>query len=322
MSLVGQNRPMRQLSVVVTGLAGPYRTLLEAAPPGVEIRIAEDRAGLATLIGDADVIAGDMPEELFGAAGRLRWVHSWAAGPNRQLYPAMVESPVVLTCSKGNGAIPLAEHAIMLMLLLNRSALRWIRAQDEHRWDSFTHGELSGLTCGMVGLGYSGQDVALKARAFHMRTTGIRRHPQPTPNVDQVFALEDLHTFLAQADFVVVTAPLTPETRGMLGEAEFRSMKPTAYYICFSRGGLADDAALERALREGWIAGAGLDAHSEEPLPHDSPFWDLPNTIVTPHNGATTTGTRRRGVEIFLDNLRRFQAGEPLRNVVDKQLGY
>ncbi len=249
-------------------------------------------------------------------------MHSWAAGPDNQLYPAMVESPVVLTCSKGNGAVPLAEHAILLMLLLNRSGLRWIQAQNEHRWDRFSHGELSGLTCGILGLGHSGQDLALKAKAFHMHTTGVRRHPQPTPNVDRLYAPEDLQAFLAEADFVVVTAPLTPETRGMLGEAEFRSMKPSAFYVCFSRGGLADDAALERALKEGWIAGAGLDAHSDEPLPEDSPFWDLPNTIVTPHNGATTPGTRRRGVEIFVDNLRRFQAGQALRNVVDKQLGY
>jgi phosphoglycerate dehydrogenase-like enzyme len=268
------------------------------------------------------VVAGTVPESLLAKAGRLRWVHSWAAGPDNQLYPAMVESPVVLTCSKGNGAVPLAEHAILLMLLLNRSALRWIHAQDDHRWDRFTHGELNGLTCGILGLGHSGQDLALKAKAFHMRTTGIRRHPRPTANVDHVYGPEDLHTFLAGADFVVVTAPLTPETRGMLGEAEFRSMKPSAFYICFSRGGLTDDVALERALREGWIAGAGLDAHSDEPLPADSPFWDLPNTIVTPHNGATTVATRRRGVEIFLDNLRRFQAGQPLQNVVDKELGY
>ena len=313
---------MSQLSVLVTGLAQPYRELLREAPPEVEIRFAEDRAALAAGIASAEVVAGTVPAALLGEAANLRWVHSWAAGPDSQLYPAMVESPVVLTCCKGNGAVPLAEHAIMLMLLLNRSGLRWLRAQEERRWESFTHGELNGLTCGIVGLGHSGQDLALKAKAFHMRTTGVRRHPQPTPNVDQIYAPDDLHTFLAGADFVVVTAPLTPETRGMLGEAEFRSMKPSAFYVCFSRGGLADDAALERALREGWIAGAGLDAHSDEPLPEDSPFWGLPNTIVTPHNGATTAGTRRRGVEIFLDNLRRYQAGEPLRNVVDKHLGY
>ena len=313
---------MSQLSVLVTGLAEPFRDLLRSAPPDVEITFAENRAELAAGIASADVVAGTVPDSLLGDAEKLRWVHSWAAGPDSQLYPAMVESPVVLTCSKGNGAVPLAEHAILLMLLLNRSGLRWIQAQNEHRWDRFSHGELSGLTCGILGLGHSGQDLALKAKAFHMRTTGVRRHPQPTPNVDRLYAPEDLQAFLGEADFVVVTAPLTPETRGMLGEAEFRSMKPSAFYVCFSRGGLADDAALERALKEGWIAGAGLDAHSDEPLPEDSPFWDLPNTIVTPHNGATTPGTRRRGVEIFVDNLRRFQAGQALRNVVDKQLGY
>jgi phosphoglycerate dehydrogenase-like enzyme len=140
--------------------------------------------------------------------------------------------------------------------------------------------------------------------------------------VDEVFPLERLHELLAQSDFVVMTAPRTPESTGMLGEAEFRSMRPTAFYVCFSRGGIADDAALLRALHEGWIAGAGLDAHSEEPLPPDSPFWTAPNTIITPHNGATTPMTRQRGVDIFVENLRHYLAGEPLRNVVDKQAGY
>jgi phosphoglycerate dehydrogenase-like enzyme len=132
----------------------------------------------------------------------------------------------------------------------------------------------------------------------------------------------ELHAFLGACDFVVVTAPKTPETTDMLGEAEFRAMKPTAFYVCFSRGGVANDAALYRALTEGWIAGAGLDAHGVEPLPADSPFWDAPNTIVTPHNGATTLETKARGYRIFADNLRRYVAGEPLINVVNKQLGY
>lgn len=188
---------MSQLSVLVTGLAEPFRDLLRQAPPDVEISFAEDRDALAARIASAEVVAGTVPESLLGEAAKLRWVHSWAAGPDSQLYPAMVESPVVLTCSKGNGAVPLAEHAILLMLLLNRSALRWIHAQDERRWDRFTHGELSGLTCGILGLGHSGQDLALKAKAFHMRTTGIRRHPQPTANVDEVYPPEELRTFLA-----------------------------------------------------------------------------------------------------------------------------
>ena len=120
----------------------------------------------------------------------------------------------------------------------------------------------------------------------------------------------------------MVTAPSTAETAGMFDEAAFRAMKPTAYFIVISRGGIADDAALLKALQEGWIAGAGLDAHSIEPLPSDSPFWDLPNVIITPHNAATTFGTAQRSVEIFADNLKRFAAGEPLRNVVDKDEWY
>jgi phosphoglycerate dehydrogenase-like enzyme len=137
-----------------------------------------------------------------------------------------------------------------------------------------------------------------------------------------VFTHDRLHEMLGRSDFVVVTAPKTPETTGMLGESEFRAMKPSAYYICYSRGGIADDAALLRALREGWIAGAGLDAHSTEPLPPDSPFWSLPNVIVTPHGGAATPSTRQRGIAIFLENLRRYQAGQPLLNVIDKDAGY
>jgi phosphoglycerate dehydrogenase-like enzyme len=127
---------------------------------------------------------------------------------------------------------------------------------------------------------------------------------------------------LGECDFVVVTAPSTPATVGMFDEAAFRAMKPTAFWICISRGGIADDDALLKALQDGTIAGAGLDAHGTEPLPADSPFWDLPNVIITPHNGATTYGTAQRSIEIFAANLKRFVAGEPLGNIVDKQHGY
>jgi phosphoglycerate dehydrogenase-like enzyme len=137
-----------------------------------------------------------------------------------------------------------------------------------------------------------------------------------------MFGTDQLHAFLAHCDFVVVTAPSTPDTLGIFDAAAFQAMKPSAYFICISRGGIADDTALLQALREGWIAGAGLDAHGVEPLPADSPFWDLPNVIVTPHNGATTPATAQRGVDIFVDNLQRYLAGQPLRNVVDKSAGY
>ena len=176
---------------------------------------------------------------------------------------------------------------------------------------------------GIFGLGNSGSDLALKAQAFHMRVLGLRRNPDRTvPGVDKMYTHDQFHAFLAESDFVVVTAPSTAETAGMFDEAAFRAMKPTAYFIVISRGGIADDAALLKALQEGWIAGAGLDAHGVEPLPSDSPFWDLPNVVITPHNGATTFGTAQRSVEIFVDNLKRFVAGERLHNIVNKQAGY
>jgi phosphoglycerate dehydrogenase-like enzyme len=295
---------------------------IKAAAPGADVRLFPTRAALEAAIEEAEVVAGNIGPQALARARRLRWVQSWAAGPDSLMFPEMVASPVVCTSCKGNGAVPLAEHAMLLMLMLNRDARRWLRAQEAHRWDHYYHPELNGLTCGIIGLGHSGQDLALKCKAFHMRVLGMRRTPQPTPDVDEVIPRERLHDLLGASDFIVVTAPRTPETAGMLGEAAFRAMKPTAHYICFSRGGIADDAALLRALREGWIAGAGLDAHGEEPLPQDSPFWDLPNVIITPHNGATTPFTRQRGVDIFVENLKRYQAGQPLINVIDKRAGY
>lgn len=305
------------LKVVVRGNhSDTDQALMTAAASAANVEFTDD----VERIVDADAVGGHVPSEIFGRATRLRWIHTWAAGPDHDLIPELMDSPVVLTSSKGNGAIPLAEQAILLMLMLNRNALRWVRAQERHEWDRFTHGELAGLTCGIIGLGNSGIDLAMKAKAFHMRVVGVRRRmDQPAQHVD---AMESLEELLATSDFVVVTAPRTPETIGMLGERQLRAMKSTAHFVCISRGGIVDDDALLRALREGWIAGAGIDAHGVEPLRPDSPFWTAPNTIITPHNGATTRATRRRGAEIFADNLRRFQAGEELWNVVDKHAGY
>ncbi|MBB3149494.1 phosphoglycerate dehydrogenase-like enzyme [Phyllobacterium trifolii] len=298
------------------------RAQLLSKAPNAHVVYCTVEGEVEAMIGDVDVVAGFVSPPALAKASRLKWLHSWMAGPDRQLYPEFVASDVVLTCSKGNGAVPLAEHAIMLMLMLNRNALRWLKAQDDHRWDHFVHGELNGLTCGIIGAGFSGQDLALKAKAFHMNVIGLRRHDRPAPNFDRFYNIAEIKDFMAESDFVVVTAPKTAETTGMLGEREFRAMKKSAFYICFSRGGIADDVSLLRALNEGWIAGAGLDAHSEEPLPATSPFWTAPNTIVTPHNGATSKATPERGFDYFVANLERYQNGEALINLVDRELAY
>ena len=312
------------IQILVTGSqSDANKQILREAAGSAELHFVSKVADAGDLLGQVEAVAGTLKAPELAKASKLKWVHSWAAGPDNDLIPEMMVSPVVLTSSVGNGAIPLAEHSMGLMIMLNRDIPRWMRAQQSKKWDRFTHHELNGLTLGIVGLGNSGADLALKAQAFHMRVLGMRRNPERTvPGVDKMYKPDQLHEMLAECDFVVVTAPATAETAGMFNEAAFKAMKPTAYFIIISRGGIADDDALLKALQEGWIAGAGLDAHGIEPLPSDSPFWDLPNVVITPHNGATTFGTAQRSVEIFADNLKRFVAGEPLRNVVDKQAGY
>lgn len=314
-----------QLDKVFPDAAGraAWRRTLEAAAPDVSFEYLDDQAALVERIADADAVAGHVsPEALARASDRLKWVHSWAAGPDSQLYPAFRERDILLSCCKGNGAIPLAEQAIMMMLMLQRDAVGWLDDQRAHRWNHRPHPELNGLTCAIIGTGHSGVDLALKAKAFHMTTIGMRRSGGEAPNFDRMYRREQLHEFLAAADFIVVTAPRTPETLGMLGAAEFAVMKPSAYYVCFSRGGIADDAALLEALQTRRIAGAGLDAHGQEPLPPDSPFWDLPNTIITPHNGATTPNTHLRGLDMLIENLARYRDGRELYNLVARDAGY
>lgn len=301
--------------IVVVGKENPAYVAAAGALP---VRFVSSLDGVD--LGQVEAVIGHLPGELLAKAPRLRWVHSPAAGVDADLTPEMLASPVVLTSSAGNGGISLAEHSMLLMMMLNRDVPRWLRAQAEHRWDHYRHGELAGRTVGIYGLGNSGLDLALKAKAFHMRVLGVRRRPdQPSPNVDVLCELDQL---LAESDFVVVTTPRTPSTAGVFGRDAFARMKPSAYFVCISRGGIADDDALLEALRNGQIAGAGLDAHGVEPLPPDSPFWSLPNVVVTPHNGATSDGTLRRSEQIVADNLGRFARGEPLRNVVDKAAGY
>lgn len=296
--------------------------LREAAPRASLIQVAALSEAQDTF-STAQVVAGSVPEKHFSAMPRLEWVHTWAAGPNADLHEEMLKSDIVLTSSAGNGAIPLAEHAMMLALILNRNYPRWAKAQQNHEWDRFVHGELAGQTMGIFGLGNSGTDLAAKAKSFHMRVVGLRRNPDRTvANVDHIYTPDQLHEFLRQSDIVVITAPLTEETRGVIDGAALRAMKQTSFLIVFSRGGIVDDDALVAALQNGWIAGAGLDAHGEEPLPENSPFWDLPSTIITPHNGATTARTAERGFDIFVENLRRYVSGRGLVNVVDKVAGY
>jgi phosphoglycerate dehydrogenase-like enzyme len=302
---------------------------VRAAHPGIVVAPADDADALRS----ATVAAGHLTDDEVARMPRLAWVHSWAAGVESDVGPALRRratgagpasspapgpGPVTVTSSAGNGAIPLAEQALMLMMMLGRQAPRWADAQREHRWERFTHDELYGRTVGIYGYGNVGRELAVRARAFGMGVVGLRRQPaEPGDPVDRMLTPDAVDELAAVSDFLVVAAPLTDRTAGAIGLRTLRELGPQGHLVVVSRGGIVREADLVTAVREGIVAGAGLDAHAVEPLPPGSPLWDLPRTIITPHNGATTPATADRGTAIFLDNLDRWLARRPLRNVVD-----
>jgi len=218
--------------------------------------------------------------------------------------------------------VPLAEHAMLSMLALARDLPAYFHSQQDAEWAPHLNIELAGKTCAILGAGNSAKELAIRARAFGMHVTALKRRPQDLPEFDRVCGIEDLRPFLEEADFLVNTLPLTPVTANLIGAQELAWMKPSAFYVCVSRGGIVNDDALIAALREKRLAGAGLDGHSEEPLPKDSPFWSLPNTIISPHDAAHCVGTHERGVEILIENMKLWHNGQDLINEVDMNAGY
>jgi phosphoglycerate dehydrogenase-like enzyme len=274
----------------------------------------------------AEVLVGwlQLPRHVRARAPRLRWVQSLSAGIERadpELY-----RDLIVTNASGVAAPAMAEYVIAVMLMFAKGFLRMLRNQLAHRWDRRLEAfELGGKTCGIVGMGAIGGEVAQRAKALAMRVLGLRRSTAPRPTdryADALLTPADLPRLLAESDYVVLAAPLTPETRHLIGAAELHQMKRTAVLINVGRGALVDEEALVAALREGIIRGAALDVFEREPLPPDSPLWDLENVLVTPHFSAGGDRYAERAAELVCDNLRRYLAGEPLRNVVDLERGY
>jgi len=268
---------------------------------------------------------GALLEEVFAAAPRLRWVHSSAAGVDRLLFPALVGSPVVLTNSRGLFSASLAEFALGAVLFFAKDFRRMVRSQQQGEWDCFDVEQVAGRTLGIVGYGDIGRTVAERARAFGMKVAALRHRPELSgddPLLEAVYPVAGLHELLARSDYVVVSAPLTSETRSLIGEPELRAMKPTAVLINIGRGPVVAESALVRALEEHWIRGAALDVFDQEPLPDGHPFYRLDNVLLSAHCADHTSDWMDRAMELFLDNFERFCRNQPLRNVVDKQLGY
>ena len=292
---------------------------------------AWDRDTLRRVLPDADVaFTPFVDRDVFAAATRLRWVQSPAVGVGSLMFPELLASAVVLTTARGIRARAIAEHILGVTIALARRLPTAIRAQVEHRWaqadiegPEIDVRTLHGQRMGIVGLGAIGRELVAMAAPFGFRITAIRRTAAPAPpGVDAVWPPERLHDLLAQSDVVVIAAPHTPQTKRLIGRAEVDCIKHGALLINVARGKMIDDAAVVAALRDGRLGGAALDVFSEEPLPASSPYWDMANVIVTPHVSGALRDYWTPLVALFSENLRRFERGEPLLNLVDKSAGY
>ena len=268
------------------------------------------------------VLCGDFNAEQFVQCPDLRWIHKMSTGVDRMLYPELLRSPVVLTNSAGAHAIPIAEHVIGVMLANVKDFPKAFRRQLQHKWLKENTGVLYGKTVGMVGMGHVSAEIARLARAMSMKTLATRRRPVPSCAVDELMPQDKLHDMLGRSDFVVITLPLTPQTRGMFGPAEFRAMRPDSYFINIARGQIVDEGALVEALQSGQISGAALDVAMVEPLPPDSPLWSMENVIITPHTSGHSEFAHERAIDLFCSNLERYWRCEELVNAVDKEAGY
>jgi len=263
-------------------------------------------------------------------ADALRWLHTPLAGVDRVLNPELVKSPVRITSSRGVNSVAVAEHTLGLILSMTRGIADGVRAQGESRW---TQQELFGRTppllelrgklLGILGLGDIGRELAVRARALGMTVWGLVRTPRAKPEgVDRLLPAGKEETLIRESDVLVLALPLTRDTTGMIGERQLKRMKHSAYLVNIGRGELVQESALIRALREGWIAGAGLDVYATEPLPPGSPLWRIPQVVMTPHVAGTHPDYMGRSADLFIANLKRYLSGGRLVNEVDKEAGY
>ncbi len=264
-----------------------------------------------------------MPDSLVQQMPNLKWLHVTRGGANAYLTPTVKARPIQVTGSKGIHGTVFSEFALACILALAKKLPECMEAQKQKKWQKLTPVEIEGKTLGIVGLGTAGAALARKAKALGLRVIATKRTATVKPTyVDALGKPEFLPRLLSESDFVVLLLASVPSTQNIIGERELRSMKKSAYLINLTGGQAVEEKLLVRALKEHWIAGAALDAFPRQPLATDSELWNLPNVIVSPRIGGLTEEKWPPLLPIFIDNLKRFVAGEPLHNVVDKELGY
>jgi phosphoglycerate dehydrogenase-like enzyme len=320
-----------ETTVVVLGnSAEPALGALDALGPGVKIVKGRKADDCASALPEARVLfnwsgSRDEVRKALLAAPRLEWIHARYAGLDKLLFPELVASPVPLTNGVGVFSQSLGEFVILGALYFAKDIPRMLRSKARRKWDEFDVLEVSRQTMGIVGYGDIGRAIARRAKALDMRVYGLRRDPAPRAGdefVDRVFASSELHSMLPLCDYVVVAAPLTPETKHMISAKEFGLMKPDAIIMNVGRGPVIDEAAMVEALKSKQIRGAALDVFEEEPLPESSPLWDMENVLISPHTADHTKDWLPDAAQFFVEQFGRWRRGEPLKNVVDKQAGY
>jgi phosphoglycerate dehydrogenase-like enzyme len=278
------------------------------------------------------VVAWSIRPEQIAAAKKLRWIHSPAAAVHQLIFPELVNSDIILTNAREVHGPVVAEHVIALIFGLARKIPGSVRLQEKHvwgqqiLWDELPRiREVAGATLGVIGLGSIGRPVVKSAKALGMRVIGVREHPEKgSEGADAIFGPgpAQIDEVFRQADYIVLAAPVTASTKALANAERLALMKPDASLINVGRGQLVDEPALAAALRETKIGGAALDVFPKEPLASDSPLWDVPNLLITPHTAALTDKLWERHYALFSENLRRYLDGQPLLAVVDKRKGY
>ena len=299
---------------------------ITSAAPELKVINAATHEEAVYAIREADAFCGHITPDLLATAGRLRWIQARRIGLEHTMFPALTQSDVVMTNVRGIYSDVIADHVFGYIFSFARAFHIYMRQQIEGRWDRSARViHLTDSVLGVIGLGGIGAEVARRGAAFGMRVVAV--DPRRTEKPEAVAGLwkpDRLNDLLTSSDFVVICAPHTPETEGMIGSEQLRRMKSTVFLINVGRGAIVDLAALTEALQSGIIAGAGLDVFEIEPLPTDSALWGMPNVIITPHAANQCAGghIEVRCLQVIVDNVRRFVAGEPLRNIVDKETWY
>ena len=316
-----------QLKVFVTGLSGEeVSELRSVAPANVEI-VPASRGDLEARIAEADAVIGTLNRELFRKATKLKWMQTHSAGVDNLRYPELIDSNVILTNAKIVMGPNIADHAFAMLLAITRKINVATADKTEGAWRRGNFAEklieLDSKTAVIIGMGGIGMQIAQRAKGFGMEVIGIDPKDIPlSPLIDKMVTPDRLNEVIPEADVVFVAAPLTDESRGMMGPAQFDAMKRDSYFIAVSRGPLYQMPALVKALDSGKLAGAGVDVTDPEPLPAGHALWKFPNVVITPHVAGQGDVMPKRRMEVFKENIKRFGDGRPMLNVVDKQKGY